>query len=295
MGSQDTKNSGNDSVRIRNVERNANPARPGAGASTGSFVTKCGNNENENNNSDNFIVAPGVPNGAQHTHDYVGNDNVDANSTDGSLRKSGTTCQNQQDKSTYFWPVLRMLGRAGPDANAPGGGQDGNVGTILQPDVELTFTGSPNTDVTAMPRFLRVLTGDAKAVTNGPRNARPSWTCTGFEDRLTAKYPICPRGSKVKRVSDFPSCWDGKNTDSANHRTHIVFPDGNGVCPAGTRAVPLLRITTTYDIPPGATFAVDSFPDQKHDPVTDHNDFTNVMSNKLMNQVVACINSGKDC
>src|SRR5690606_38555917 len=108
--------------------------------------------------------------------------------------------------------------------------------------------------VTAMPRFLRVITGDARAATNGGANARAQWTCTGFTDRITTRYPLCPRGSQVVRIADFPSCWDGQNTDSANHRTHIVFPDESGRCPQGTRAVPQLRITLTYRVPPGMSF-----------------------------------------
>jgi hypothetical protein len=42
-------------------------------------------------------------------------------------------------------------------------------------------------------------------------------------------------------------------------------------------------------------FAVDGFPDQLHNPITDHNDFINVMSDRLMNHVVRCINTGRRC
>ena len=146
-----------------------------------------------------------------------------------------------------------------------------------------------------MPRFLRVITGDAKALTNGPANAKAAWTCTGFENRTTTKYPICPRGSKVERILDFASCWDGKNTDSANHRAHIVFPKADGSCWNKTVAVPQLRMTLTYDVPPNSMIAVDTFPEQKHNPLTDHADFENVMSDQLMGQVVNCLNSGRQC
>jgi hypothetical protein len=147
-----------------------------------------------------------------------------------------------------------------------------------------------------MPRFIRVITGDAKATTNGPTNARAQWTCTGFNNRLTTKYPLCPRGSQVQRVLVMPSCWDGTNADSANHRAHIVFPDkATGACPEGTKAVPQLRLTLTYRVPSGRSFAVDSFPDQLHNPLTDHADFVNVMPDSLMRTVVDCINSGRNC
>jgi len=285
-----------DFVDIRNVGRKpADPPRR-ANASVGTFTAQCGNNENGHNNPDNHIVAPGVSNGAQHMHDYVGNLSTNGNSTDQSLAKAGTTCANN-DKSAYFWPVLRIrTGAAGPDANAPGGGKDGNVGQILEPSrVSLQFRGSPVTKVRAMPKFLRVITGDAKSVTNGDANVKAAWSCSGFTNRVTTKYPICPSGSQTLRILDFPSCWDGQNTDSANHRTHIVFPKGNGACRSGFKAVPQLRMTLAYDVPRGTVFAVDSFPNEKHNPKTDHADFHNLMSKRLMDQVVNCINSGRNC
>lgn len=285
-----------DFVNIRDVARRAADPRPGRNASTGTFTARCGNNENAHHNPDNHIVAPGVRNGAQHVHDYVGNLTTDGNSTDASLQRGGTTCANN-DKSAYFWPVLRIRnGQAGSDANAPGGGLDGNIGQILEPSrVNLQFRGNPIAKVRAMPQFLRTVTGDAKSVTNGDANVKAAWTCSGFTNRTTTKYPLCPRGSQVLRVLDFPSCWDGKNTDSANHRTHIVFPQSNGACASGFQAVPQLRMTLSYDVPRGPLFAVDSFPDQKHNPKTDHADFHNLMPTRLMNQVVSCLNSGRRC
>ncbi len=268
---------------------------PGRNASTGAFVSLCGLNENGHRNPDNFIVAPGVSNGAHHVHDYVGNKSTDGFSTDRSLAPAGTTCKGD-DRSAYFWPVLRYRTKAGDDADEPGGGKDGNIGTILRPaSVQLEFRGNARDKVRAMPRFLRVITGDAKAGTNGPANARASWTCTGFEDRTTTKYPVCPQGSSVVRTLDFASCWDGKNTDSANHRAHIVFPKGDGSCWQKTVAVPQLRMTLTYDVPPRSVISVDAFPEQKHNPITDHADFTNVMPDRLMRLAVDCINGGRRC
>jgi hypothetical protein len=416
-------------------------------ASTGSFTVDCGENQNGHFNPDNFIAAPGVQNGAQHFHDYVGNLSTDANSTNESLLAAGTTCKNG-DKSAYYWPVLRIddgsseaaaaaksgsadaagaadagaadtadagaaqagaaqtvdcpdvasqlpqvpaqakaevdnnltlldtqikeadarlqqiqgkndaalaqnavvgplndkrlatinriataIGRnaakpEGLDKLAPctlkGGGaapssttpaapsstaagdtgtneNEGNDGEIIEPQTaQLTFKGSPTGKVVAMPQFLRILEGDAKVSINGLKNARASWTCSGFEDRVIDKYPICPNGSKIKRIHTFPSCWDGKNIDSANHRDHIVFPDAKtGQCANGFKAVPQLVTTLTYNVPHAnqiaKQFKVDSFPTESHNPQSDHDDFANVMSNAIMNRLVNCVNSGKKC
>lgn len=364
------------------------PGNTGVRAGRGSFTARCGRNENGHRNSDNHIVAPGVSNGAHHVHDYVGNLTTDGFSTDQSLAAGGTTCQGD-DKSAYFWPVLRsrpdlLVGAnanqgnndnnrrgnrnrrgvnnqqaagadqaaagdpaaatdpgAGTDTATPsasptaaaadpaaaaaagdpaadaadpagaaeaaqaaaaaeagelGGAADGNIGKIIQArSVQLEFRGNPTGKVVAMPKFLRVITGDAKAATNGTANARAQWSCTGFTNRVTTKYPLCPRGSQVVRTLDFPSCWDGQNTDSANHRTHVVFPDASGACAAGTQAIPQLRMTLVYSVPSGPSFAVDAFPEQLHNPVTDHADFHNVMSERLMGTVVDCINQGRRC
>jgi hypothetical protein len=283
-----------DFVNIRDVTRAAPAPARGPDASTGTFVAVCGRNQNGHHNPDNFIVAPGTSNGAHHTHDYVGNLTTDGNSTNESLAAGGTTCR-RGDLSPYYWPVIRRTGTVGDDAEAPGGGLDKNVGQIIEPvSVQLQFRGNAQAKVVAMPRFIRVITGDAKATTNGPANARANWTCSGT-NRFTTKYPICPRGTLAQRVLIFPSCWDGVNTDSANHRAHILFTQADGSCPTGTQPVPQLRMTLTYNLGRTPNFALDSFPEQLHNPLTDHGDFVNVMPDPLMARVVDCINSGRRC
>jgi hypothetical protein len=428
-------------VDITTIQPNVKTPSAGARASRGTFTVNCGKNENGHFNPDNFIAQPGVKNGAQHLHDYVGNLSANADSNNKSLASASTTCRNG-DKSAYFWPVVRIDtgGKKAPnnptvtppvaerqraaeaatvprvecpdvasqlpeevpeaaaaevgkqldaldtqnveadkkleaapekaasdaaageiidpltvrrkgsiakieDAMAKSGAQPANLGRLAQcavkdqkkdgiangdqnsegvnapatlpeagahaelpgndgeiqrPEgVQLTFRGSAAGKVRAMPKFLRVLYGDAKVSANGPANARDSWTCSGFEDRLINKYPICPEGSKVKRIHTFPSCWDGKNVDSANHRTHIVFPDAAGRCARGSSAVPELQITLTYNIPRdiqvSGQYKVDSFPQESHNPFSDHDDFANVMSQRIMNRLVNCVNGNRIC
>jgi hypothetical protein len=297
-----------DFVDITKVQPNVRTPRRSGQASKGVFVTKCGVNANKLYNSDNVIVAPGVTNGAHHMHDYVGNQANNAFASDQVLAKGKTTCQNQGDRSTYYWPVLRLQdGTKEFDANQQGGGAEGNVGRILTAKkATLDFVGSPRGKVVAMPRFLRIITGDAKAFTNGTANANASWSCTGFENKvqLKDKYPLCPSGSDVVRTFKFQSCWDGRNIDSANHRTHVAFADANGNCPRGFKAIPQLVQRLVYDVDApslkdnGKTrpfFSLDGFPEQAHKPVTDHGDFINVFDQRLMNKMVQCINTGRKC
>ncbi|WP_051807635.1 DUF1996 domain-containing protein [Actinoplanes subtropicus] len=176
-----------------------------------------------------------------------------------------------------------------------------NTGRILRPaSVLIEYRGNAVSKVVPMPKFLRELTGDAKPTSRGPANARSTWTCSGFENRLSDKYPICPEGSQVKRVQDFPGCWDGKNIDSDNHRSHVAFADKNtGACPQGFVAIPQLRITLSYTIPQDVQikgqYALDSFPEENHNPFSDHNDYINVNSAQTMQRIATCINKGTNC
>ncbi|GGM17745.1 hypothetical protein GCM10010129_72450 [Streptomyces fumigatiscleroticus] len=297
-----------DFVDITTVQANvAAKPRKSRSASTGTFTTRCGVNENGNHNTDNVIVAPGVTNGAHHLHDYVGNQSNDAFADNDVFAAAGTSCQNQADKSSYYWPVLRVQdGTQDFDQNNAGGGIEGNAGRILKAkQAEIKFVGSPKSKVVAMPKFLRIITGDAKAFTNGTANANAHWSCTGFENKvqLTDKYPICPEGSDVVRTFAFQSCWDGQNVDSANHRTHVAFADASGRCQNGFRAIPQLTMRLVYEVPAPVVqngqvrnaYAVDGFQEQLHKPITDHDDFINVMDENLMNKVVSCINGGRRC
>ncbi|TYK43056.1 DUF1996 domain-containing protein [Actinomadura decatromicini] len=285
----------NDFVDIRGVRPDFRRPRLRDGGSGGTFISRCGRNENEHYNSDNFIAAPGVRNGAQHLHDYVGNESTDGDSDDESLKRADTTCENG-DKSTYYWPVLRLRGQRDDTPQARQSEKDGNVGRPLTPaSVTLRFSGNPRDDVREMPRFLRMITGDAKAKSGDGEKARAQWTCTGFGDRRTEKYPLCPPGSRVARVLDFPSCWDGENTDSADHRSHVVFPKRDGKCDDDFKPIPHLEYLLTYDIPRNRLFALDGFPSEKHSPITDHGDFVNVMPDGLMRRATDCINNGQNC
>jgi Domain of unknown function (DUF1996) len=283
-----------DYINILDVPaENQNPP-VGPNASTGSYRHDCGRNENEFHNADNFVVVPGRESGAHHMHDYLGNVS-DWRTTDESLAASKNTSCRAGDQSTYFWPVLRDITKVGADAGQVGGGKDGNDGLILPiAEARVDFLGNAQSKVVAMPRFLHLYTGNAKAVTSNLKFARSQWGCAGFTNRWTPKYPLCPNGA-VQRVFEYPSCWNGKDLQSNDLRSHVAFPGTDGACPAGTRAIPKLVITVTQFVPPGRSFATDAFPGEHHSPFTSHASFANVMSDDLMALIVDCINDGRQC
>lgn len=58
--------------------------------------------------------------------------------------------------------------------------------------------------------------------------------CTGKD---IPGFPTSPCGGGWRVTVTFPSCWDGKNTDSPNHKDHIAYPatgtfESGGACPA---------------------------------------------------------------
>ena len=292
-----------DFVAIQDVPRAALQPAAGPDASSGSFVTACGRNGNAHINADNMITKPGEPGAAQHHHEYVGNLSTDAFSTDTSLALAGTTCRNG-DLSVYAWPVLQVLTRHG-DETGTGKAHAGDAGATntnpsehglrIQPgSVLVEFRGNPTSNIVAMPRFLRIVEGNARATTTAPVSTA-QWSCTGYTDRRTHRYPLCPAGKQVLRIYDFPSCWDGRRTDSPDHRAHVSYPAVDGTCPHDTFPVPQLHLEIAYTVPPGRSFVVDSFPDQRHNPATDHSEFVNVIPDGLMAHVVACLNRGRRC
>jgi hypothetical protein len=273
----------------------ADPPPVGPQASSGSVGVDCGRGEEGHYNEDNVVVSPGLPAGAHHTHAYAGNLSTDAASTDASLAAAATSCRGG-DRSTYYWPVLRRTDRPGTRPHERAAGH-GNTGRILpEAAVTVEYRGSPVSRVVPMPRFLRAVTGDAVAGTaRDGGGVRARWGCSGTPDRSTTRYPRCPEGERITRTLVFPSCWNGLDTDSPDHRAHLGFPAENGVCPADSFPVPQLRIGLEYEVEPGTPVAVDSFPEQRHDPRTDHAMFVNVMTDEQMAAVVDCLNRGVRC
>ncbi|MGW0218354.1 DUF1996 domain-containing protein [Micromonospora chokoriensis] len=272
------------------VDMNLVPPGPAApGAATGTYTWDCGRNENGHRNTANIVMAPGFPGQPHHVHDYVGNLSTAVGSTPQTLAAALSTCRNG-DLSTYFWPVLRTVD---PATTTDHTGHDGPIQVPVE--VTLIFSGNPRGTVVPMPRQLAGTVGDAVAVTNGGRNVAATWTCSGTADRRSTAYPRCPAGDRVQRVYDFPSCWDGRRTDSESHRAHLVFPSPEGACPRNTFPVPRLQLTLGYDIPPAAAYRIDAFDGQRNSPLTDHAFFVNLMPEPLMANVVDCLNSGRTC
>lgn len=62
---------------------------------------------------------------------------------------------------------------------------------------------------------------------------------------------ICPAGLRLELM--FPSCWDGVNVDSDDHRSHVAFPSlvQDGMCPYGfLKRIPAIFYEIAWDTTP---------------------------------------------
>jgi hypothetical protein len=152
-------------------------------------------------------VYPGKP-GASHDHTFVGARTTNAHSTYASLRSGRTSCRNTADTAAYWIPTLYQ----GTTPIFP------TAATIYYR--RLTFA-----KVRPFPSNLRMIAGDQKATT--PQEFRiVFWNCGGGDaGSPTSTVPTCANvpGAALRLHVRFPSCWDGRQLDSRDHKSHMAY------------------------------------------------------------------------
>jgi hypothetical protein len=237
---------------------------------------------------DDPLVFPGQP-GRSHLHAFFGNGSVDADTTTRSLIGADSSCHNgmgEVDKAGYWVPGLMDGGRA----------VRGALGEH-RIDAYYTVLGK-NLPVRPMPFGLRIVAGDAKATRPQPI-AITSYDCVRFPNggEITDRFsvmPTCPAGSYLSARIMFPSCWDGRNLDSPDHKSHMAYPTRER-CPVShpvslpvlsfrvrwknVRGVPSPRLSLAS----GGQFSM-------------HADFWNAWSPSVMQWLVTnCLNGTRNC
>lgn len=173
--------------------------------------------------ADDPIVYPNQP-GRSHLHQFFGNTAANANSTYTSLRQTGqSTCMSPVNRSAYWMPAMLN-------------GQ----GSVVRPDyVTIYYKRRPATDPKCqtqgkacipLPNGLRFVFGrnmlnPAQASTGGFHfNCDGTGAVQGhYKDIVTAAIN-CPSGARLGAIISAPECWDGKNLDSPDHRSHVAYP-----------------------------------------------------------------------
>ncbi|KAN0140551.1 protein of unknown function (DUF1996) domain containing protein [Lactarius tabidus] len=173
------------------------------------------------------IVSPGKPSG--HMHSIMGSGAIGIDTTfDDLINSNCTTCMVKDDKSAYWVPGLYYQSSNGSFTAVPHGGM---LAYYLQ-------RGGPNETIYAFPDGLRMIAGDpyVRNYTGTPESQAISWLCIDFNGPAVPQTPgfgntNCPDGFRAQIF--FPGCWDGKNIDSPDHKSHMAYPDGidNGICP----------------------------------------------------------------
>ncbi|CAK7231396.1 hypothetical protein SCUCBS95973_007898 [Sporothrix curviconia] len=196
------------------------------------------------------LVNPGVV-GSPHMHQVVGGNSFNASmepATHDLVKDSTcTSCTFAQDFSNYWTANLYFHARNGTYKRVP---QMANQG--LRADGGITVYYIPpydgQTNVTAFKPGFRMLVGDAalrsprgqqrqichrcfSTINQVPFGGAP---CTG-DDTQALPAGFCEGG--IRTTITFPTCWDGVNTDSPDHKSHVAYPatgtfESTGACPA---------------------------------------------------------------
>jgi hypothetical protein len=159
-----------------------------------------------------------------------------------------SSCPIKQDMSNYWTPKLYYMSENGTYIDVPQSG-DGQ-GVFGGMTVYYLQRGGPNNDnLTAYPKDFRMLAGDPfkRAPGSDFASQAVSFVCLDYNGQSSyhSGLPdrVCPNGMRAQVF--FPSCWDGKNLDSADHKSHMAYPTkysyDNGPCPA-THPVHMISI-----------------------------------------------------
>lgn len=197
------------------------------------------------------IVAPGAV--ADHVHSIAGGNGFGFNMTYEQARTSTcSSCPIQQDLSNYWTPSLYYQFENGSfesvaqvgDGVGVFGGQ--NVYYLQRP-------GPDNDTLYAFPEGFRMLAGDPmkRNSTDDFASQAVSFVCldySGTSSQSTGFPTInCPDGLRAQIF--FPSCWNGVDLDSPDHKSHMAYPANgsydNGPCPASH---PVHMISIFYEV-----------------------------------------------
>jgi len=213
------------------------------------------------------LVNPGaVP--SPHLHQIVGgnsfNASMDPATHDLPAKSTCTSCTFSEDFSNYWTAVLFFRARNGSLKRVPQHQEEGlrGNGGIT---VYYIPTNEKKTKITAFKPGFRMLVGDAGLKEAGPsrkvchrcmpnKGDNSNINC-GSPDGPTLPKAPCVGG--IRSIITFPTCWDGKNTDSPDHKSHVAYATNSkandvgptGSCPASHPVViPQVMYEVRWDV-----------------------------------------------
>ena len=274
-----------------------NMATPGLSVEGGVFRSICDFSHMSN---DDPIIFPGLPS-ATHHHTFFGNTSIKADSNLMNLVNTGnSTCAGGTLNRTGYW-VPTMV--------------DTKVGKALRPvDVVLYYKVGgvvPRQYMTAPPLGLRMVAGNSRATSPSADNApdNSSFRCfTNLHPTTisTRDIPACLGTGTLRADIKFPQCWDGKNLDSPDHKSHMAYENINydtlNKCPTSHPvAIPKITILVDYVVNTSKEtsswrLASDNYPLDKPSGYSYHGDWVNGWDPAVMDKIVNnCLKKGLEC
>ena len=277
------------------------------------------------------IVYPDQPDAA-HLHRFYGNMDLDETSTTESLFTAGqSTCQgNTLNRSAYWIPAL-LAPAYEPGTAVRQRDADGEPAWKVVPAVvggdedahEIFYYSAGVSDLASIqpiPLGLKMIAGNHMGQPGMEQDTSiVRWHCQSWASdeatnpRWSTSIPECAAPDRLRMDIFFPSCWNGTDLDSADHKSHLAYPveqSGRQVCPS-SHPVPIIRVSFHYawgvlpDVYDPATLssrgwrlASDGYEASVSTPggMSLHGDWFNAWHPEALEAVLEhCIKGGLDC
>ncbi|TLS20974.1 uncharacterized protein PpBr36_10761 [Pyricularia pennisetigena] len=211
------------------------------------------------------LVNPGeTP--STHLHQIIGGNSfrpsMDPSTHDMATLSNCTSCQFTQDFSNYWTAVLYFRARNGTFKRVPQLAQTGMEGTdggmVVYYMSDALFDMEQRSNVTAFKPGFRMLVGEVGYRDRDQARGFRQLTYTCMESQMsrapeTVHFPEAPCRLGIMANHRFPTCWDGVNVDSPNHRDHVAYPEhgtfeSGGRCPDSHPVrIPQILLETVWD------------------------------------------------
>jgi len=184
-----------------------------------------------------------------HVHQIVGGNSFNATmepDKDMPGESTCTSCQFTEDFSNYWTAVLYFRAQNGSYKRVPQLGNNqfrtANGGLTIYYMQDAIYEPQQISNVTAFQPGFRMFIGDvaARTLPEAARFRQLTYTCldtfvTRSPELIAFPKRRCKEG--IMTSLRFPTCWDGKNLDSPDHRSHMSYPEtgtfeSSGPCPA---------------------------------------------------------------
>lgn len=268
----------------------ATSLQPGASDGVGAFRVVCNYTHMA---FDDPIVYPGQK-GTSHLHTFFGNTRTSGVTTSSTLARSGnSSCHGGIANRSSYWIPSLLNAQNQPVLPAS---------AIMY--YKTGYRGVVPASVKQIPVGLKMISGDTLSSST---QENIGWGCLetyignyGYIP-TASDHPCIKEGNHIGLTIHFPQCWDGKNLDSLNHKSHMAYATPGQGCPSSHPvALPEIAINVRYRIPASGTvgwrLSSDSYSRSLPGGYSLHGDFMNGWRPDIAAKWVKnCNNTALDC